>query len=956
VLSIFFAGGGVGLYLSGRLSEKSRRPLLYFSFSQLFLGVFSFFSLQYLLNLNFTTKLEVLLLPKLFNFHFLLAITAIGVPSILLGCTIPLLSKFYQDKRPIEQSIFQIYGVNTIGGAIGALLAGFYCIPYLGVENSNILVFFITQLNFLMIFYLNRKTQPVKLKTKTQTPSKLFKSDMKTKFMWLTAFLIGFSSMGLEFIWTRYLGIYFGSSFYSFSLVLFLYLLSIGIGPLIIDKLWLQKQRPLPTLRSLLFIGFCTILLSNHLLGIFPKLVYTLAPLFNGQLILKLVLSATILIPPNLFLALVLPITVSTLTSSENRKSLRTLGNVFALNTLGSIIGSLTMGILLYKSNQNIRPLVIPIAVLFLLCLIHQLIFAGKKVYRPIVLSLLTIILITLFPPHLSYQNMLTTFYLEGQSGVNFEKSKDQWIQSTIYQSFNDAGWKTITKSEQNGNLALISRTNGVVDGSYPTKGKEYQKLKMLLKQLIPSREKQLLLGNHPIVKKQMMESGAGVWVANSRLDLSKTLENYFPIENNFGIQSTSIKEIEKKSKLFNTIISSYSHPWASETNHTYTENFYHKMSSHQSNYAPYIQLLSKDLDKLAFLSIAKSFYKVFPFGAIFEFGGDQLALVGSKRTLRITPHRAIISSFIIAREDLMRPTKNIPHNSTKNSFAEIRSAKKVFFSTPKREIVPYLFSQFRGSLDGVIKHSSKEEFAFIGELMKNYYLKKNWEALAYLIHKVTRLHLEGSLPKIENIHTKLNSMAKMAYDAKLFHLSKSLTYFSLRKKPNAKALNLLLKIDSSFKRHDQVTSNFKDFIKIANPLSYCLYLNSVIEVSPLKQVIKQFKRNEEKLNSCGPVGNLARGKYFFKIQDYKKAQIFIEMALAGPELKIETLKVLYLLERATAKRPGPRSKTLLLEIQKSIQAKRTTLGRFQKIYKRLEFNNGSAEIEKMKGLKTFEG
>ena len=63
------------------------------------------------------------------------------VPTVLMGMTFPLVSKIYtRDLRAVGSALGDVYSVNTIGGVLGSVLAGFILIPSLGVQNGIMLI------------------------------------------------------------------------------------------------------------------------------------------------------------------------------------------------------------------------------------------------------------------------------------------------------------------------------------------------------------------------------------------------------------------------------------------------------------------------------------------------------------------------------------------------------------------------------------------------------------------------------------------------------------------------------------------------------------------------------------------------------------------------------------------------------------------------------------------------
>jgi spermidine synthase len=68
------------------------------------------------------------------------------VPMVLLGMTVPLVSKLYvRERKTLGEELGHVYAANTIGAIVGSLLAGFLLIPLVGTERA-ILIGVVTNL------------------------------------------------------------------------------------------------------------------------------------------------------------------------------------------------------------------------------------------------------------------------------------------------------------------------------------------------------------------------------------------------------------------------------------------------------------------------------------------------------------------------------------------------------------------------------------------------------------------------------------------------------------------------------------------------------------------------------------------------------------------------------------------------------------------------------------------
>ena len=144
VLSVFMGGLALGSWLAGKRIDRisSRRNLLFlYGTVEMAIGIYGVM-LPILISL---VKPVYILAYNYLFLHFWLyrLFTFFGcsllllIPTTLMGVTLPVLCRFYvEDLGHIGARTGRLYGINTIGGAAGALLCGFFLIARLGVWGS----------------------------------------------------------------------------------------------------------------------------------------------------------------------------------------------------------------------------------------------------------------------------------------------------------------------------------------------------------------------------------------------------------------------------------------------------------------------------------------------------------------------------------------------------------------------------------------------------------------------------------------------------------------------------------------------------------------------------------------------------------------------------------------------------------------------------------------------------
>jgi len=73
--------------------------------------------------------------------NFLIAFITLIVPTFLFGATFPLVCKIYSRRiESIGSKIGNVYSVNTVGGILGSFAGGFLLIPFVGMQNTIVLM------------------------------------------------------------------------------------------------------------------------------------------------------------------------------------------------------------------------------------------------------------------------------------------------------------------------------------------------------------------------------------------------------------------------------------------------------------------------------------------------------------------------------------------------------------------------------------------------------------------------------------------------------------------------------------------------------------------------------------------------------------------------------------------------------------------------------------------------
>ncbi len=296
-------------------------------------------------------------------------------PTLLMGATLPAMARWVEATPRGVSWLGFFYGSNIAGAVFGCLLAGFYL---LRVHDGAIATYVAAALNFTVaVTALLLASRAVYQPSPTRRVGCAHQSaeeakeewwaqptlrDSRAPGIWIVYTVIalsGLTALGAEVVWTRNLSLLLGGTVYTFSIILAVFLVGLGIGSSIGSVISRHSLRPR------LALGICQLLL----MGAIAWAAYALAdslpywpvnpslsrnPWINFQLDLMrcawAVLPGAILWGASFPLALasvVCPASPETPDGVTANEPGRIVGGVYAANTVGAIIGSLAFSMVL---------------------------------------------------------------------------------------------------------------------------------------------------------------------------------------------------------------------------------------------------------------------------------------------------------------------------------------------------------------------------------------------------------------------------------------------------------------------------------------------------------------------------------------------------------------------------------------------------------------------------------
>lgn len=364
VLGVFFLGLGVGARLGGRIADRFSGHI------GVFVGMELVVASSALLFMPFLHLLEHAYsslapaewpLAAAIAIRGLVALLALVVPTLAMGGTIPALVRHVATGGgELASRIGWLYGVNTLGGALGVGVAVFVLFPRLGV-TAIALTGAALNGTAVLAALAGRLTagaraagdaRPASGRTDSARDPSRARGNASRRALLATAALMGLASVGFEILWTRALGQRFLSTVYSFATILLVYLACLAVGALLTPLLARARLVRATTLAIVVALAGIASLGSLVLLGLVPgDLAYAADPAssFLERQRFELLTAVGVMAMPLLAFGVAFPM-IAALTRREHEHTGGDVGSVYLANTAGAVSAPVSVGLLALPS------------------------------------------------------------------------------------------------------------------------------------------------------------------------------------------------------------------------------------------------------------------------------------------------------------------------------------------------------------------------------------------------------------------------------------------------------------------------------------------------------------------------------------------------------------------------------------------------------------------------------
>jgi spermidine synthase len=281
-------------------------------------------------------------------------------PTLLMGATLPAIARWLRATPEGVSWLGFFYAGNIAGAVFGCLLAGFYL---LRVHDMAVATYIAVAINAavaaagLGLAALTPRAAPESEPAAPAGPGDQPADSgaappapaLDSRAVYIAIALSGATALGAEVIWTRLLSLMLGTTVYTFSIILAVFLVGLGIGSSLGSLLARGSARPQVAL------GVCQLLLTLAIAWAACMLArslpywpidHTLASSPWHQFPVDIMRCVWATLPATILWGASFPLALAAVAGSREDTG-RLVGGVYAANTVGAIVGAVGTSVVL---------------------------------------------------------------------------------------------------------------------------------------------------------------------------------------------------------------------------------------------------------------------------------------------------------------------------------------------------------------------------------------------------------------------------------------------------------------------------------------------------------------------------------------------------------------------------------------------------------------------------------
>jgi len=343
LLGIYMGGMCLGSLLLPRYLKPSWHPLRVYAALEAGIGVFGVIVLfavpivgQIYTQIAGTGQANLFL-------RAIVASICLLPPTLLMGATLPAIARWVETTPRGVSWLGYFYGGNLAGAVAGSLLAGFYLLRVYDMPTATAAAVVLNIVVAGLALVVATRTPHTVIKAYASAPLPQPISAESARLVYIAIALSGLTALGSEVVWTRVLSLLFGATTYTFSLILAVFLVGLGIGSSLGAAL-ANGVSNAKTALGWMQLGLCLCLAwaaystadSLPFWPINPSI--STSPSFTFQL--DLMRAIWVMLPGAMLWGASFPLALAGV-AAPGQDPARLVGGVYAANTVGAIVGAL---------------------------------------------------------------------------------------------------------------------------------------------------------------------------------------------------------------------------------------------------------------------------------------------------------------------------------------------------------------------------------------------------------------------------------------------------------------------------------------------------------------------------------------------------------------------------------------------------------------------------------------
>jgi spermidine synthase len=345
LLATFMGGLCLGSIMLPRIARaRTMHPLRVYAFLELGIGACGILALIVIPLLDSVYVAAVGHGMPAVLFRAVICAICLMPPTFLMGASLPAAARWVESTPEGISWLGFLYGGNTAGAVFGCLLAGFYLLRVFDLTIATLVAAALNAAVGLASLALSKKTTAHTADEDTLPPPALGPWPI-----YVTIALSGATALAAEVVWTRLLGLLLGATVYTFSIILSVFLVGIGIGSAVASALLRGHVRPRLAIgiTQFLLVGATawTAYMLSDFLPYWPvNPLLSTAPVYTFQIDLARTLWT--ILPATLLWGASFPLALAAVAEHGEDQG-RMVGGIYAANTGGAIVGALAVSLIL---------------------------------------------------------------------------------------------------------------------------------------------------------------------------------------------------------------------------------------------------------------------------------------------------------------------------------------------------------------------------------------------------------------------------------------------------------------------------------------------------------------------------------------------------------------------------------------------------------------------------------